>query len=544
MGGATTTTTTTDAPPASPTAPLTKQTSPISEYEAILTGVVALAQLFATCVEAFGLITPNHKWEKEEQLLLSRLGLQQARLLVWGDVVGITSPPASVTDRAVPKHPSAAYPDLTEPTFFVARDGRLDEMDTRVEIEKALSALVDRTSSASREEMMAQYGLRPPKKGALEYASPVDMNRLEAFRERYELLKEVAESYAHLNVRRNRSLLSSTSWQIADLQKFDGYLKLTQEKIDFLIGLLGVKERVDRAMRMDIKALGWHLTADKARVALDVSKLKLVKEHCEREYPEYVEATETALKNIERERKENVGQYNPYAGISLAGAAPVAKAPKSPKSPRVSLSSAANGATNGATPPSVKQHKKGGLFGGLLKGFGKKSRDSTHALRSKSVSAASGQTNENEDPERALSDVGPLRSTSEDGGELSPMRSKSVGGDPNDLTQFRTHERDDDVDMAGPPIDRFRSKSIGDVLEIRPEYGEDEEEVRQRLERLGTRVEQEEPPGGDGGGGKGEGDAGGDGTDGAGLEKSETVDSMISRHDQYRGIARQATRAQ
>lgn len=536
MGGATTQPPPSQQDPSCPTEPLTKQTSPLSEYEAILTGVVALAQLFATCVEAFGLITPNHKWEREEQLLLTRLGLQQARLLIWGDVVGITSPPATVTDRAVPKHPSAAYPDLKEPTFFGPRDARLEEMESRQQVEKALSALVDRTSSATREEMMEQFGLRPPKKGGVEYASPVDMNRLEAFRERYELLKEVAESYAHLNVRRNRSLMSSTSWQMADTEKFDAYLALTKEKIDFLIQLFGVKERVDRAMCMDIKALGWHLTADKARVALDVSKLKLIKELSATEYPEYIPATETALVNIERERKENVGVYNPYAeaGPGAFMAHVQAKPAKAVKGPRVSISPANGGMANGNA---KQQHKRGGLFGGLLKSFGKKSRDSTHATsaRSKSVSAASPavQDEDHTDPERALSDVGPLRSGSEDSTHLARTRSKSVGGDPHDLSLFPTQQHEqppssmDDLD-SGAPVERFRSKSIGDVLEIRPEYGDDEEEVRTRLERLVT--QQQEDDGGGGG-------AGGE----CGLKKSE---SAISRHDQYHGLGRQGTKGQ
>ena len=525
MGGATTTATTTAEQPPPPSAekndaPLTKQDSPFSEHEAVLTGVVALAQLFATCIEAFGLISPSSKWEKDEQLLLSRLGLQQARLLIWGDVVGISSPPASVTDRAVPKHPSAAYPDLTEPTFFVPRDGRLDEVETRGEIERALSALVDRTSSAAREEMMDKFGLRPPKKGGVEYSSPVDMNRLEAFRERYELLKEVAESYAQLNVRRNRSLMSSTSWQIADEHKFDAYLKLTKEKIDYLINLFGAKERVDRAMRMDIKALGWHLTADRARVALDISKLKLLKEHCEKEYPEYVEATETALKNIERERQENTGVYNP--GSAMASMSVSTPKEKTPKSPKHGLSNHTNGATNGNAP--AGKQKRGSLFGGLLKTFGKKSRDSTHASRSKSVSAAPATESENQDPERALSDVGPLRSGSEDSASngLAPTRSKSVGGDPTDLSQLPTH--DPQLDAVDEPVERFRSKSIGDVLEIRPEYGDDEREVRERLERLKTAERNAD--------GEGEG------------KELKKTDSAISRHDQYRGIARQATRGQ
>src|ERR1700761_6590490 len=160
-----------------------------AEHEAILTGVVALANLFGTCVEAFGLIHPSHKWEKEEQLLLCRLGIQQARLLIWGDVVGVSSPPSSVTDRAVPKHPSAAYPDLKEPTFFGPRDKRLDEPETRTTIDDALSAISDRSSHTTREEMMEKYGLKPPKRFTSEYQPALDTNRLEGFRERYELLK-------------------------------------------------------------------------------------------------------------------------------------------------------------------------------------------------------------------------------------------------------------------------------------------------------------------------------------------------------------------
>ena len=98
---------------------------PKPEHEALLPGVMALANLFSNTVEAFGLIRASQRWEREEQLLLSRLGIQQARLLIWGDILGVSSPPPSVTNQAVPKHPSAAYPDLKEPTFFAPRDARL-----------------------------------------------------------------------------------------------------------------------------------------------------------------------------------------------------------------------------------------------------------------------------------------------------------------------------------------------------------------------------------------------------------------------------------
>ena len=471
-----------------------------TDHEAVLTGVIALANLFSNCVEAFGLIHPGHKWDKEEQLLLCRLGIQQARLLIWGDVVGISSPPASVTDRAVPKHPSAAYPDLKEPTFFPTRDGRLDDTEMRQAIENALSAVVDRSSTGSREEMMEKYGLKPPKRFASEYQPALDTNRLEAFRERYELLKEVAESYAQINTRRTNSIVS-TSWTIADFAKFGSFIKLTQEKVDFLINTLDIKENVDRGMRMDIKALGWHLSADRQRIALDVSKLRMISESCKDEYPEYLPATQQALENIDRERRENVVNYNPYASalgtpVNVPNIHPTARRGSTPF---VHAPHNANGNTNGAG--GGEKHKRPGLFGGLFKSFGKKSHHDVPPNRSQSVSAASTSKEEDDQPERSLSDVGPVRSGSDDSMQpLSPERSKSVGA------------------ILETPTDAIRSKSVGDILDA-PTEDEKEEILQAKLEQMNTNATVDEP-----------------------LGQSEAVSAAISRHDQYHGLARQGTK--
>jgi hypothetical protein len=47
----------------------TADTRATFDYEATLSGVMALANLFSNCVEAFGLIHPSAKWEKTDQLL-------------------------------------------------------------------------------------------------------------------------------------------------------------------------------------------------------------------------------------------------------------------------------------------------------------------------------------------------------------------------------------------------------------------------------------------------------------------------------------------
>lgn len=449
------------------------------EHEAALAGALALANLFSNCVEAFGLIHPAHnKWEKDEQLLLSRLGIQQARLLIWGDIVGVTSPPKSVTDRAIPKHPSSAYPDLKEPTFFGPRDGRMDDPETRVTVEKALSALVDRSSSATREEMMEKYGLKPPKRFASDYQPALDTTRLDAFREKFELLKEVAETYASISTRRSNSIVQ-TSWVIADQAKFGSFILLTQEKVDFLINMLEVKERVDRGMRMDIKNLGWHLTNDRTRTAVDTSKLRLIQEACKDEYPEYLGATKEALDNINREARENmVAMYQkPYPyGHNTDTDGPV----KAPAAANGNHSHAANG-----TGANQEKHKRPGLFG-IFKSFGK-SRDSVTKARSKSASSASGV---NEEPERSKSDSGPATS------------------------------RANDDDMAD--LEPIRSKSVGDILH--PEVASLEAEIRRarldQIEQIQTNATPKKEP----------------------LVHMHPIGSVISRHDQYHGIARTDTK--
>ncbi|KAK4496500.1 hypothetical protein PRZ48_012480 [Zasmidium cellare] len=359
------------------------------QHEALLTGAIALASLFSSCVEAFGLIHPSQKWDKQEQLLLTRLGLQQARLLIWGSVLGISSPPPTVTNRAVPKHPSSAYPDLSEPTFFDARDPRLDDPQFRTTIEETLSSIVDRASHLTREEMMAKYGLKPPKRFTMVFEPALDTNRLEFFRERYELLREVAESYAQINTRRTNSIVQ-TSWSIADVTKFGAWIQITQEKIDYLISLLDVKEKVDRGMRMDIRMFGWHIAPDRARTAQDVSKLRLLQEVCRVDYPEYVVATQQALDNISRESREN--------NLSMA---PTAQQ-------QALFGSQSNG--GGAA---QQDKKRPGLFK-IFRSFGK----SKHHPSSRSK--------EDPGPVRSQSESGPVAEP--DDADLQRVRSKSVGG--------------------------------------------------------------------------------------------------------------------
>lgn len=458
------------------------------DHENTLLAVIALAGLFSNCVEAFGLIRTSQKWEKDEQLLITRLGIQQARLLIWGDALGISSPPRSVTNSAVPKHPSAAYPDLKEPTFFGARDQRLDQTDVRTKIEDALNAIVDRSSHLTREQMMEKFGLKPPKRFSADHQPALDTTRLEAFREKYELLKEVAESYAHINTSRSNSITMQT-WVISDQARFDTFIRLTQEKVDSLVEMMGVQDQVDRAMRMDIRGFGWHLMADRTKVAQDVSKLKLIAEACKDDYPQYLIATEQALGHINRENRENASTYNPYA---RPAAAPRPTTPTHP--PKSSHATNGTTPTNGnlTSPEKDKSNKRPGLLK-LFRSFrGNKSKSQGHG-RSHSVSS-----NPEADltPQRSASDAGPTTEGDDDFPALKTVRSKSVGAE------------------LEVPADMEERINVPATVPENGVGGGEEDRI------MPIREKQIDSP----------------------IEAMDPIKSSISRHDQYHGIARTETR--
>jgi hypothetical protein len=483
------------------------------EHEALLPGVMALANLFSNTVEAFGLIRASQRWEREEQLLLSRLGIQQARLLIWGDILGVSSPPSSVTNQAVPKHPSAAYPDLKEPTFFTPRDARLDEPNVRQQIEDALSSIVDRSAHTTRDEMMEKFGLKPPKRFIPgDFQPALDSTRLEAFREKYELLKEVAESYARINSRRTNSIVMQT-WTIVDRGKFASFIRLTQEKIDYLVDSLAVGDRVDRAMRIDIRNFGWHLTADRARIAQDVSKLRLIQEACKDDYPQYIIATQQALDNISRENRENSGlaggsfSYNPYAAPSTPK--PESKPPTTPNATATSKTPKSNGTPNN----SAQTHaKRPSMFGGLFKSFRSKSKEEVpkssraqqnqQAQQRRDRGKSTSEIEPTMDPDRSLSDAGPQTGLAPPASEsLERVRSKSLStgvGSPFSHPAAAT--------VGGPSASTVTASSS------KPEAAVTVASLDEQLQRLDTKDVAADAP----------------------FAQMEPVQSMISRHDQYR----------
>lgn len=174
-----------------------------------------LADLFKDCVECFGLIHRGRD-SRSHRLLLTQLGIEQAKLLAWGLNLGIA-----------------------ELSF---RDSRLDEEGMRTSIRAALLTVIDKPLSVDRVTQFETFGLKPFKLFLPTREPAVDYARLEAFRSRYALL----------GVRRARSL-TINHWMIEDTEKFAVFVLQIRESIKTLIDLMGNQEHVDRAVKSDIR---------------------------------------------------------------------------------------------------------------------------------------------------------------------------------------------------------------------------------------------------------------------------------------------------
>lgn len=268
--------------------------------------VFSLATQFSTCVEAFNLIHPSKESDHAQRVALAKLGVQQSRLLIFGDAVGISAPPATIARHMIPSHPGLTNPDPHLPVNFGVRDDRLDKDATHEKVRKALNEIAGRPGYLSRDELMEKYGMKTPKRFNMLEHPALDTNRMEAFREKYGLLQDlVRQSGARANIKRSLSM-TTTHWTIKDTTRFDEFVKAVRTEVDGLIDLLGVNDHVDRGMKSDIRSMAWHPELSGPVVQQDWEKLRLIREACEANYPQYIEVADRALLYLNEELRETV----------------------------------------------------------------------------------------------------------------------------------------------------------------------------------------------------------------------------------------------
>lgn len=394
----------------------------------ILTNVLALATQFSTCVEAFNLIHPHKDSDHAQKVALAKLGIQQGRLLIFGDAVGISSPPKAIARHMIPSHPGLTNPDPTLPIHFGDRNPELDDGSINAKVRAALSEIEGRPGYLTREELMEKYGLKSPKRFTVLEHPALDTNRLEAFREKYALLQDlVRQSGIRSSLKRGMSM-TMTHWTVRDVDRFDEFVRTVKSEVDGLIALMGVKDQVDRGMRTDIKALAWHPDLSGQVVRQDWEKLRLIREAVAEDYPEYVEVAENALNYIKEE----------LTGSKLAALRSELKPPSVPAirknsaDDKPALSSSVQPTKQSVKTPD-KEKRPGFLSAFRFKSWGKSSK-----ARSR---GAAQPASDYEDPQRSLSaDIGSSKAAEEDL-SLEPVRSKSMSAMPDEPAPFNLDSR-------------------------------------------------------------------------------------------------------
>ncbi|KAJ4344895.1 uncharacterized protein N0V89_012640 [Didymosphaeria variabile] len=498
-------------PPPTPPASAT-----LSKAQA-LSNVYSLATAFATCVEAFNLIHPHKDSDQAQKVALTKLGIQQGRLLIFGDAVGICAPPATIARHMVPSRPGLTNPDPTLPVNFGIRDTRLDDEDVRNKVTRALEEIYGRPAHLSRDQLMERYGLKQPKRfSAIEHPS-LDTNRLEAFREKYALLNDLMQQSGIRPQNANRKgSMAMNHWTIKDVVRFDAFVNTVRIEVDGLIALMGVKEQVDRGMRTDIKAMAWHPDLQSMIVRQDWEKLRLIREAVTGDYPEYVEVADKALQYLVEELRGTKIQMLKMAQMGQASVG------------IRQVSDEKGGAKASVQPPKAgAQKEKRPGFWSRISGY----KSSKTKQRSQSIVSAPEET----DPQRSLSDSGAPR-TSEDANTLTTVRSKSLSAVPDDQTPFDLNARLADlsvqIEQEGHNEDVQAPTSETTFHDV-PGAEKTHVNVQATLTQIPTRstadIDDVDP-------------LNTTNSNGYNLYHADTANSLIDRHDMFRGVGRMDTR--
>lgn len=489
----------------------------------ILTDVFSLATQFSTCVEAFNRIHPSKDNDRAQKVALAKLGLQQGRLLIFGDAVGISAPPATIARHMIPSHPGLTNPDPHLPVNFGVRDPRLDGDVVNAKVRKALHEISGRPSNMSRDELMSTYGMKTPKSfSKFEYPA-LDTNRLEGFREKFALLQDLLrQTGARASLKRNTSM-TTNHWTVKDSARFNAFVTTVRTEVDLLIALMDVKEQVDRGIRSDIRCMAWHPDLTGPIVQQDWEKLRLIREVCEVDYPEYIEVVDTALQYINEELKET-SLANRRASLGLAAPSDGAaggrrKSDYDMRSVPTKAAAAEKthlqlSAERALDPNGGKEKRPGWLSGFKFKTW---SRSSKHIdkLRSKSTLGPDDIV----DPQRSLSE-----------GEAIPPELQAASGEYNALEPVRSKSLSAVSDPPAPlDLDsRMRHLSVDSNRQSNQENGGEatnfpEPELLDKHELTQSRTVSSE-------GSQNQ------------LQNMTTVNSLIDRHDKYPGIGRIDTR--
>lgn len=263
------------------------------DREAEFLNVVVLSSLFYNTLKSFGNINSSLNDFKDEKVYLAQLGIEQARLLIWGEQMGIFSLP-----------PSLAFLETDEGRQkMVPRDPRLDEDEVRMNLEGLMNTILHSLSQPNDSDLDTT-GLRPLRQGtahALEQPA-ADLSRMENFEASYAHLLELASN--KVSVKRPNKL-ATQQWVIHDTLRFSNFVKSTKRQVDTLLMALNINEKVENILLGDIRDLGKHAggspgSRPSPSAVKDMAKLKLLIRATKGRYPALLNEAQLTFNQLQK----------------------------------------------------------------------------------------------------------------------------------------------------------------------------------------------------------------------------------------------------
>lgn len=265
------------------------------DREAEFLNVLVLASLFYNTLKSFDNIHSSLNDFKDEKVYLAQLGIEQARLLIWGEQMGIFSLPPSLTFMESEEDRKNMTP----------RDSRLDDEEVRVNLEGLMNSIIHTLSNPNDNDAdLDTTGLRPlPRGGAQALEQPAaDLTRMKNFEDSYKHLLELGSN--KVSVKRPSSI-ASQQWVIHDTLRFSNFVKSTKRQVDTLLMALNINDKVENILLGDIRDLGKHAGGSPGSkpsplAVKDMAKLKLLIRACKGRYPALLNEAQQTFNNLQK----------------------------------------------------------------------------------------------------------------------------------------------------------------------------------------------------------------------------------------------------
>lgn len=196
------------------------------EVVGLTTGLISLAGLFSTCIDAFAYIKAGKNLERDVEILLVKLDIEKARLLSWGNAIGIARDFNDGRD-AILNNQEATITSILENVRILLTDshGLQNKYDFREVSESPQRTTTHRIEFVSRPGLSIFRG---------------SFNRF----------------WLRFGENRPLGAVRRVTWAINDREKFGNLIKDLRELVDGLVALAPtIKFAVQRTIEDDVAGL-------------------------------------------------------------------------------------------------------------------------------------------------------------------------------------------------------------------------------------------------------------------------------------------------